>query len=269
MKKLLFLLFAMIAGAVTLSAQQEEYARMEVIMAYDGSVDCTAKYKDEQAYLTFYKTEANEYCMANVWPKSNVYSAGVIKFDYLKTKEETVTDFATNEYTFDWYYTNSVDGSTGVARCMLVKIYRPTEIIYVMTYNLPDGKNQLFQIGMDGDEDEFFEDVAYHMLSGLLGTWKATTLDAYDDGGELLKAISIENENAEFKVTFNEDNVGVINSLNNGVAEADEFHYFYDWPYIDVTTNAGRELIFKYEDGKLIFEEFDGLDVVINFVKVQ
>jgi hypothetical protein len=122
---------------------------------------------------------------------------------------------------------------------------------------------------MDGDEDEFFEDVSYNMLSGLLGTWKATTLDAYDDGGELLKAISIEKENAEFKITFSEDNAGVINSLNNGVVEADEFFYYYDWPYVDVTTKAGRELIFKYDDGKLVFEEFDGLDVIINFVKVQ
>lgn len=269
MRKLIFLLFAMIAGAATVYAQQEEYAKMQIVMAYEGNQDCTARYKDEQAYLTFYKTEANEFCMASVWPKSDVKSYGVVKFDFSESKEETATDYATMEYTFDWHYTNSVDGQSGVARCMLVKVYMPTEVLYVMTYDLPDGSNHLFRVGMDGDADEFFDDVSADMLSGLLGTWAATTLDVYDDGGEHMKAISLAKEDAEFKVTFTEDMNGVINTLNDGTTAVDEFCYFYDWPYVCVQPKNGPELIFKYEDGKLVFEEFDDIDIIISFEKLQ
>lgn len=269
MKKLFVLFFALFAGFVSAKAQDTEYANMPVILAYEGDTDCTARYKDEQAYITLYKNEAGEFCMAHVCPKSNVKSFGVVKFDEVDTYDETDSKYATMEYTFDWHFTNSVDGESGVARCLLAKVYKPAEVVYVVTYNLPDGSNRLFQVGLSGDVDEFFDDIAEETLNGLLGTWIATTLDVYDDGGELMKSISVEKENAELKVTFNEDATGVIHTLNNEEYKTEDFTYYYDWPYIAVQRKAGADLIFKFEDGKLSFKELDGLEVVMNFEKQQ
>ena len=62
---------------------------------------------------------------------------------------------------------------------------------------------------------------------------------------------------------------GVINTLNAGTTATDEFTYYYDWPYVCAQTKTGPELIFKYEDGKLVFEEFDDIDIIISFEKLQ
>ena len=269
MKKLFVLFFALVAGFATAKAQNEEYANLTVVLAYEGDTDCTARYKAEQACFTLYKNEDGKFCMAHVWPKSNVQSFGVVKFDDLDTYEETESNYATTEYTFDWHYQNSVDGEVAVARCLLAKVYKPAEVVYVVTYNLPDGSNHLFQVALDGDVDEFFDDIEQEMLDGLLGTWVATDLDVYDDGGELMKSISVAKENAELKVTFNDDATGVINTLNNEEYSTEEFTYYYDWPFIAVQRQTGSDLIFKFEEGKLSFKELDGLDVVMNFSKQE
>ena len=150
MKKILSLIICIAACAIYVNAQQRDYAKFTITKAVIDGYDHSANYRSNGAYLVFYKSESNEFCMANVWPKSDTQSYGVITDWKEYSYKETSAEYATDVFKFNWHFENSYDDKRGIAACRLIKIYKPSGVIYEYEYVLSNGSTARFSGYMEG-----------------------------------------------------------------------------------------------------------------------
>jgi hypothetical protein len=150
MKKILFTLVMLLTSVVYTNAQQKDYAKFIITSAVVDGYDQSAAYKNNGAFLVFYKSESNEFCMANVWPKSDSQSYGHITDWNEYNFKETSSEYATDVFKFNWHYQNSYDSKKGVAACRLIKVYKPSGVVYEYEYVLPNGSTARFSGYMQG-----------------------------------------------------------------------------------------------------------------------
>lgn len=150
MKKILIVVVSLLAFMFSANAQQEDYAKFTITKAIIDGYDHSETYQDNGSYLVFYRSESGDFCMANVWPKSDSQSYGVItdwkEYRYI----ETETEYASDVFKFNWHYANSYDNKTGVAACRLIKIYMPSGVVYEYEYVLSNGSTARFSGYMQG-----------------------------------------------------------------------------------------------------------------------
>jgi hypothetical protein len=150
MKKILIFIAVLVATAFSAKAQQEDYAKFTINEAIIDGVDLSTRYRKEGAYLVFYNSKGNEFCMANVWPKTDSQSYGVITDWKEYNYKETADKYAMDVFTFNWHYRNSYDNKKGVASCRLIKIYKPSGVVYEYEYVLSNGSTARFSGYMQG-----------------------------------------------------------------------------------------------------------------------
>ena len=150
MKQFIFYIILLFAPVLTIKAQQEDYAKFTITKATIDGRDYSARYKADGAYLVFYKSDSNEFCMANVFPKSDSQSYGIITDWKESNYKETSTDYAYDVFKFNWHFENSYDDKKGVAACRLIKIYKPSGVVYEYEYVLSNGSTAQFSGYMQG-----------------------------------------------------------------------------------------------------------------------
>ena len=150
MKKIIVLFLLMVLGVSSAKAQQEDYAKFTISKAVVDGYNCSEEYRSNNAYLVFYNSEGNEFCMANVWPKSDTQSYGTITGWKSYRYNETETEYASDVFKFKWHYRNSYDDKQGVASCKLIKIYKPSGVVYEFEYILPNGSTAHYSGYMQG-----------------------------------------------------------------------------------------------------------------------
>ena len=114
----------------------------------------------------------------------------------------------------------------------------------------------------------FFGFAANAQPTGLLGTWKSTTIDVLSDG-EVLMSMNCDVAGMSMEFKFMSDNTvtGVVES--EGVKEeSPEMVYVVSGTDILVTDDEGETVPLKYTDGKLsLTMEEDGMVIRMNFTK--
>lgn len=114
----------------------------------------------------------------------------------------------------------------------------------------------------------FFGFAANAQPTGLVGTWKSTTIDVLSDG-EVLMSMNCDVAGMSMEFKFMSDNTvtGVVES--EGVKEdSPEMVYVVNGTDILVTDDEGETVLFKYTDGKLsLTMEEDGMVIRMNFTK--
>ena len=68
----------------------------------------------------------------------------------LKVVTTTSNEYATDVFKFNWHFENSYDDKKGVATCRLIKIYKPSGVIYEYEYVLSNGSTAQFSGYMQG-----------------------------------------------------------------------------------------------------------------------
>lgn len=150
MKKFLTLIILLTASMFSAKAQQKDYAKFTITKAIIDGYDHSARYCANGAYLVFYKSNGNEFCMANVWPKADSQSCGIITDWQEYNYKETVDKYAMDVFKFNWHFENSYDDKKGVAACKLIKIYKPSGVVYEYEYVLSNGTTAQFSGYMQG-----------------------------------------------------------------------------------------------------------------------
>ena len=150
MKKFFTFIIVLLTATFSAMAQQEDYAKFTITKAIVDGYDRSTVYKADGAYLVFYNSDSNEFCMANVFPKSKSQSYGVITDWKEYNYKETSNEYATDVFKFNWHFENSYDDKKGVATCRLIKIYKPSGVIYEYEYVLSNGSTAQFSGYMQG-----------------------------------------------------------------------------------------------------------------------
>ena len=104
--------------------------------------------------------------------------------------------------------------------------------------------------------------------TGLVGTWKSTTVDVLS-GDEVLMSMNCDVAGMSMELKFKSDNTvtGVV--ISEGEREEfSEIVYAVDGTDILITNEEGVTLTFKYAKGKLsLTMQVDGMDLRLNFEK--
>lgn len=150
MKKIFAFTIILLTAVISVKAQQEDYAKFTITRAVVDGYDHSARYRADGAYLVFYKSDSNEFCMANVWPKSDTQSYGAITDWKEYNYKETANEYASDVFKFNWHFENSYDDKKGVAVCRLIKIYKPSGVVYEYEYVLSNGSTAQFSGYMQG-----------------------------------------------------------------------------------------------------------------------
>ncbi len=150
MKNVFTFIIILLTATFSAKAQQEDYAKFTITKAIVDGYDRSNVYKADGAYLVFYNSDSNEFCMANVFPKSKSQSYGVITDWKEYNYKETANEYATDVFKFNWHFENSYDDKKGVAACRLIKIYKPSGVIYEYEYVLSNGSTAQFSGYMQG-----------------------------------------------------------------------------------------------------------------------
>ena len=266
MKKLFLSIFVMFAGVCLLSAQQKNYAHMMITDAYLDEEDCSDLYAEEGAFLAFYKSDAGDFCMANVWPNAETQSYGAITDWVAYHNEATEEDYASDEFHFNWHYSNSYDDNTGVASCVVFKVYKPEGILYALFYQLEDGSMAVYSGAMNGEFDEFAKVMVNSQSNGLIGVWAAEKIEALNEDGDVMMTIDAKNAGISIICNFLDDSHGVLYEGED--SEKYDFSYVYDEPTVYISED-GEVFELQYVDGMLYMETFDEVHMRVCFKKAE
>lgn len=105
--------------------------------------------------------------------------------------------------------------------------------------------------------------------TGLVGTWKSTTMDILGDNDAVLMSADCGSAGMEMEFTFNSDKTvtGVVISGGNR-EESPEMGYLVKGNDILVISEEEEMMPFRYENGKLfLIMREDGMNIRINFIK--
>lgn len=110
--------------------------------------------------------------------------------------------------------------------------------------------------------------VANAQPQGLLGTWKATTMEVLADG-EVLMSMNCSAAGMDMMFTFKSNGAAFGEVKMNGEKkEAQKLTYKVSGTKIMVTDEEGDTVPFTYSNGKLYMKmQEDGMDVRVNFKK--
>lgn len=104
---------------------------------------------------------------------------------------------------------------------------------------------------------------------GLLGTWKATTMDVIVDG-EVAMSMSCQAAGIDMKFVFKQNGAAYGEVSMNGEKESQKLTYKVSGTKVIMKDESGESEDITYSNGKLykMLKE-DGMDIRVNFKKQQ
>lgn len=104
---------------------------------------------------------------------------------------------------------------------------------------------------------------------GLLGTWKATTVEILDDG-EVVMTLNTSESGMDMKFTFESNGAAFGEVDMKGEKDSQKHTYKLSGSNIMVTDESGVTVSFTYSNGKLYLMMHEaGMDMRVNFNKQQ
>lgn len=151
MKRILIIISILFIANISSFAQnQKDIARFYVLEATVDGIDVTSQIVNNNVYTVFYETEDEMLYMANVWERHNSQSWGpIFNVDY-EHYPETSSKYESDEFIFDWAFSNSYDSKRGICGVTLTKIYKPEGIISILTLREDSGKVTVYTGYMEG-----------------------------------------------------------------------------------------------------------------------
>ena len=151
MKRVLFTIFALVICSTSTFAQcQKDLARFYVSRATIDGKDYTSYVVNNDAYTVFYETDDGKLYMANVWEKQDSQSWGPVLNMYYKHHQETSTTYKTDEFIFDWAFSNSYDSKKGICEVSFLKVYHPQGVVSILRIREKNGSLTEYIGYMDG-----------------------------------------------------------------------------------------------------------------------
>ena len=151
MKRLFIIIFVMIVITTSaISQNQKEVARFYVLEATMNGFDVTSQVVNNKAYTVFYETDEGLLYMANVWERTDSQSWGPIFNVEYEHYPETSSVYESDEFVFDWAFSNSYDTKRGICEVSFSKIYKPEGIVSVLTLREDSGDVTVYTGYMEG-----------------------------------------------------------------------------------------------------------------------
>ena len=141
MKRILIIMSVLFVTTFSTSfaQNQKEVARFYVLEATMNGFDVTSQVVNNKAYTVFYETDEGLLYMANVWEKTDSQSWGPIFNVEYEHYPETSSVYESDEFVFDWAFSNSYDTKRGICEVSFSKIYKPEGIVSVLTLREDSG----------------------------------------------------------------------------------------------------------------------------------
>lgn len=151
MKKFFIVIFVLIATTASVFSQnQKEVARFYVLEATMNGFDVTSQVVNNKVYTVFYETDESLLYMANVWERTDSQSWGPIFNVEYEHYPETSSVYESDEFVFDWAFSNSYDTKRGICEVSLSKIYKPEGVIPILTLREDSGDVTVYTGYMEG-----------------------------------------------------------------------------------------------------------------------
>lgn len=152
MKRILIIMSVLFVTtfSTTFAQNQKEVARFYVLEATMNGFDVTSQVVNNRAYTVFYETDEGLLYMANVWERTDSQSWGPIFNVEYEHYPETSSVYESDEFVFDWAFSNSYDTKRGICEVSFSKIYKPEGIVSVLTLREDSGDVTVYTGYMEG-----------------------------------------------------------------------------------------------------------------------
>lgn len=152
MKRILIIMSVLFVTTFSTSfaQNQKEVARFYVLEATMNGFDVTSQVVNNKAYTVFYETDEGLLYMANVWERTDSQSWGPIFNVEYEHYPETSSVYESDEFVFDWAFSNSYDTKRGICEVSFSKIYKPEGIVSVLTLREDSGDVTVYTGYMEG-----------------------------------------------------------------------------------------------------------------------
>lgn len=152
MKRILIIMSVLFVTTFSTSfaQNQKEVARFYVLEATMNGFDITSQVVNNKAYTVFYETDEGLLYMANVWERTDSQSWGPIFNVEYEHYPETSSVYESDEFVFDWAFSNSYDTKRGICEVSFSKIYKPEGIVSVLTLREDSGDVTVYTGYMKG-----------------------------------------------------------------------------------------------------------------------
>ncbi len=152
MKRILIIMSVLFVTTFSTSfaQNQKEVARFYVLEATMNGFDVTSQVVNNKAYTVFYETDEGLLYMANVWERTDSQSWGPIFNVEYEHYPETSSVYESDEFVFDWAFSNSYDTKRGICEVSLSKIYKPEGVISILTLREDSGDVTVYTGYMEG-----------------------------------------------------------------------------------------------------------------------
>lgn len=152
MKRILIIMSVLFVTtfSTTFAQNQKEVARFYVLEATMNGIDVTSQVVNNRAYTVFYETDEGLLYMANVWERTDSQSWGPIFNVEYEHYPETSSVYESDEFVFDWAFSNSYDTKRGICEVSFSKIYKPEGIVSVLTLREDSGDVTVYTGYMEG-----------------------------------------------------------------------------------------------------------------------
>ena len=152
MKRILIIMSVLFVTTFSTSfaQNQKEVARFYVLEATMNGFDITSQVVNNKAYTVFYETDEGLLYMANVWERTDSQSWGPIFNVEYEHYPETSSVYESDEFVFDWAFSNSYDTKRGTCEVSFSKIYKPEGIVSVLTLREDSGDVTVYTGYMEG-----------------------------------------------------------------------------------------------------------------------
>ena len=129
--KILTLTILLFGVIININAQQKVIAKFNVTHAVSNGDDITEWAVNSNVYTVFYILNGQLF-MANYAERDDTQSWGRIWGLHEQTEPETLSNYKTDIFYFNWDYKNSYDSKTGTCKAQLLKIYKPQGVVSVL-----------------------------------------------------------------------------------------------------------------------------------------
>lgn len=152
MKRILIIMsvLSVTTFSTSFAQNQKEVARFYVLEATMNGFDVTSQVVNNKAYTVFYETDEGLLYMANVWERTDSQSWGPIFNVEYEHYPETSSLYESDEFVFDWAFSNSYDTKRGICEVSFSKIYKPEGIVSVLTLREDSGDVTVYTGYMEG-----------------------------------------------------------------------------------------------------------------------